>query len=335
MISFLAAALLAAVALPVGYTLVRTRQIRGDNRAGGTFTRIDGVRLHYHLSEPEGTGRDLPVLVFLHGASGNALDLKLAFEAGLRHRYRLLFVDRPGLGFSERGGARHQAVDAQARLIAGLLEALSIDGAVVVGHSLGAAVAAALGLAAPGRVRALAFLAPASHPWPGGVAWYYSLAAVPLIGWLFCRTLTLPVAERLAAAAMENVFAPEPAPEGYAEAIRVPLLFRPDSFRANAEQIAMLKPSLEAQSPLYPGLMQPAVIVTGTRDTVVWPSIHSEGLLRDLPQAELVVLDGAGHMPQHTRTDDCVAALERLVRRAAEAAPAAPERADRTALQPA
>jgi hypothetical protein len=97
------------------------------------------------------------------------------------------------------------------------------------------------------------------------------------------------------------------------------LLFLPDAFRSNATDIARLKPHVIAQSKDYGGLEQPTVILTGTEDTVVWPSIHSEGLLRDLPNAELVVLEGAGHMPHHTRTDAIVEALDRLVLRVGRA----------------
>ena len=40
----------------------------------------------------------------------------------------------------------------------------------------------------PTRVAGLVLLAPVSHPWPGGVAWYYHVAAAPLIGPLFACT---------------------------------------------------------------------------------------------------------------------------------------------------
>lgn len=62
-------------------------------------------------------------------------------------------------------------------------------------------------------------------------------------------------------------------------------------------------------------MSQPALVVTGTEDSIVWPSIHCEGLLRDLPHAQLLCLDKAGHMPHHTHTAMIVRGLEQLVRR--------------------
>ncbi|GAB4520404.1 MAG: alpha/beta hydrolase [Roseibium sp.] len=308
--------ILAAILLLLAvYTGLKAGKIHRRHAPDGSFATVDGVKLHYHYFPASGSGSGRPVLVFLHGASGNAYDTRLAFEEDCRGRFPVLFVDRPGLGHSQRGTDAHVPPDGQARLIAGLLEQLEIDRAVIVGHSLAGAVTAALGLAAPERVKGLAFLAPVTHVWPGGVTWYYTLAALPVIGWLFTWTLTLPVGERLAPAAMRNVFHPDAAPPDYASAIRLPLLFRPRSFRANAEQICRVRESVRAQAPRYPALTQPALVVTGTDDTVVWPSIHCEGLVRDLPDVELVILDRAGHMPHHTRTGDICAALDRLVRR--------------------
>lgn len=307
--------ILVLLSLSAIYTAWRVQQISERFEPDGSIAEIDGVDLHYHFTPGRDPDPEGPVLVFLHGASGNSYDTRLAFEGAFSGRYPLLFIDRPGLGFSERSFAKHSSLDGQARLIGGLLKHLEIERAIVVGHSYGAAVTAVLGLIEPDRVAGLAFIAPVSHPWPGGVDLYYRIAALPVVGPLFTRTVTLPLAERLAPAAILRVFAPGEAPEGYAEAINLPLLFRPRSFRANSADIAFLKEDVTRHSASYHELDQPAVIITGTDDTVVWPSIHSEGLLRDLPNAELVVLSNGGHMPHHTHKSDVVEALEKLVDR--------------------
>ena len=308
-------ALLGVFSLSAVYSVLRTRRISRELTPDGSFATVDGVRLHYHFLPAEQCRETLPVLVFLHGASGNSYDMRLAMEKMLRHRFPLLFVDRPGLGFSEPEPGGTGTPQVQAKLIAGLLKVLEIERAVVVGHSFGGAVTAALGLAAPDRVKGLAFLAPVSHVWPGGINWYYRVAALPVIGWLFTWTLTLLVGERLAPVMLAHVFHPDPAPAHYAEAVRLPLLFRPRSFRSNARDICSLKAAVRRQSDCYAQIAQPALVVSGTQDTVVWPSIHCEGLLKDLPQAELVMLDRAGHMPHHTHAGEIVTAIERLVER--------------------
>lgn len=316
MIIFLTGCIAVFLAL-AAYTFLRVRQITSQNKPDGSFATVNGLRLHYHFCPADEGRPQSPVLVFLHGASGNAYDSRLAFLKPLQGRFPLLFVDRPGHGFSERSGPEQSSPEEQAQLIAGLLEALEIKTAAVIGHSLGGAVAAALGLAAPERVKGLAFLAPVSHPWPGGVTWYHRVAALPVIGNLFCWTLTLPIAEKLAPGAIVSVFHPDAPPADYAAEIRLPLLFRPQAFRANSTDIAVLKRSVTRQAEHYSRLAQPALVVTGTQDTVVWPSIHCEGLLTALPDAELLILDQAGHMPHHTHAGDIIAGLERLVLRMA------------------
>ncbi|GAA0776894.1 alpha/beta hydrolase [Roseibium denhamense] len=308
--------ILAVVCALYGYTHVRAYQISRNSAPDGSFATLNGTRLHYHFLQSDVADRDTgPVLVFLHGASGNAYDSRLAFESTLKDKFSLLFIDRPGLGFSNRSHADQNTPEGQAKLISALLSELQIHDAIVIGHSLGAAVAAALAMEEPQKVKGVAFLAPATHPWPTEVNWYYRLAATPVVGKIFCWTLTLPVAERVMPRAVENVFKPQPAPGNYVSEIRADLLLVPDVFRSNAFDIANLKASVIAQSEKYRSIGQPALIVTGTADSVVWPSIHSEGLLQDLPDAELLILDTAGHMPHHTHTDAILRELNRLVRR--------------------
>ena len=56
----------------------------------------------------------------------------------------------------------------------------------------------------------------------------------------------------------------------------------------------------------------PTVIITGDRDTIVSPDIHSRALAATLPHAKLIVLPGVGHAVQHVAADLVVAETERL-----------------------
>ena len=150
-----------------GYTRFQSERIEAQFPPAGEFAEVAGVRLHYVDRPVEGS--DKPPVVFLHGASGNLNDQRVAFESQLADSRRLIFIDRPGHGYSQRGGAETPAQ--QADLIAGLLEQLGIEKAVIVGHSLGSASTAALGVLYPEKVQGLVFLAPATHEWPGGVTW--------------------------------------------------------------------------------------------------------------------------------------------------------------------
>ena len=64
---------------------------------------VGGLRMN-SVFVPSGANADLPPIVFIHGASGNLRDQMHAFRPKLEGRADLLFLDRPGHGYSERGG---------------------------------------------------------------------------------------------------------------------------------------------------------------------------------------------------------------------------------------
>ena len=259
----------------------------------------------------------MPV-VLLHGASGNLQDMRLALGDRLAARHRVILIDRPGHGWSGRpGGDEDASPTRQAALIAEVLDRLGIRRAIIVGHSFAGAVVTAFALSFPERVAGLVLMAPVTHPWPGGIAWFYRVAATPVIGPLFARTVVLPAAfpflDRFSAA----VFAPQAMPEDYPRLAAIPLLLRPSAFVANARDVAALKESVTRQSPRYGEITAPTVIVTGDRDTIVSPTIHSRALAATLPHAKLIVLPGIGHAVQHVAADLVVSEIERLAAGAA------------------
>ena len=92
----------------------------------GSFADIDGTRLHYvHVPAP---GRpELPPLVFFHGATANLKDQMVPLRPLLEGRAELLFLDRPGHGWSGRGPGNNETQEAQAETIAALMRHLGIS----------------------------------------------------------------------------------------------------------------------------------------------------------------------------------------------------------------
>ncbi|MGG7516665.1 alpha/beta fold hydrolase [Allorhizobium undicola] len=262
-----------------------------------------------------GPNPDLPPIVFIHGASGNLRDQAGAFLEPLRGRAELLFIDRPGHGYSERGGPQNATPDGQAKALADAMDRLGIAQAIIVGHSFGGAIAASFALYHPEKTRGLLFLAPATHPWPTGVDWHYRLAVRPVLGWLFSH-LIVPLAGRLRLdSATRGVFAPDPRPADYVATTAPHLVLRPRTFRHNAEDVTQLHAYVTATAPLYPAIKAPTVVISGTEDRIVLADIHSRGLARDIAGAELIWLDGMGHKPDYAANALAVTALERLARR--------------------
>ena len=275
--------------------------------------RIDvgGFKLNSILIEA-GAAPDLPPIVFIHGASTSLYDPLLSFRVRLEGRARLLFVDRPGHGDSDAGGAENILPDAQADAIARLMEARGIAKAIMVGHSFGGAVIAAFAIRHPDKVAGLVFLSPVVYPWPGGVAWYYSAARPPLTGLLFSAFIVPPIGILTIDSATKAVFAPNQRPAGYIKATRALQALRPGAFQYNAREIAALSGWAKSASPGYRKIRAPTVIIAGDADKTVSTDIHARHLARDIQGSTLIVVHNLGHKSDYVAADLVVAAIEKL-----------------------
>jgi pimeloyl-ACP methyl ester carboxylesterase len=311
MLLILALIIVAALGLCAALTWLGTAGLERAHRPAGRRVPVAGG--HLHVVDIGSARSTAPPVVLLHGASGNLEDERLTLGAALAATRRVLLIDRPGHGFSDRpGGAADASPGRQAALVAQALDALGIERAIVVGHSWSGALATALALDFPVRVAGLVLLAPVTHPWPGGIAWYNRLAVTPAIGPLFVRTLALPVGTLLIGGAIASVFAPQAPPPGYLRGAAARLVLRPAEFAANAQDIAQLKAFVTAQVARYRAITAPTVIISGDRDDTVSIDRHARAVAALIPDARLTVLQGIGHMLQHVAADAIVAAIDEL-----------------------
>ncbi len=103
---------------------------------------------------------DGPDVLLLHGLGGTRASL---FEtaAALSGRYRVHAPDLPGFGSSSKPASGGYNARWFAEIVLGLMDALEISRARLVGNSMGGRVAIETGLIAPERVSALGLLCPA------------------------------------------------------------------------------------------------------------------------------------------------------------------------------
>ncbi|MBM3611515.1 MAG: alpha/beta hydrolase [Alphaproteobacteria bacterium] len=280
----------------------------------GRLIEVEGLRIHAHIEgQPAGRAQDV---ILIHGASGSTRDFTQGLSARLGREFRVIAFDRPGLGWSQDAGEAGLTPEGQARILAAAARSLGVRRPVIVGHSYGGAVALAWALEAPRETGAVVVLSGATMPWPGGLGLWYALTASR-----FGQSTVLPFAaayapEGAAARAVAAIFAPERVPEGYVEGVGAGLSLRRQTLAVNARQVNALRPSLVAMSARYGSLDLPVEVLHGTRDRIVPVEIHAKPLFAALPRARLTLIEGAGHMPHHTRKDEVIAAI----RRAAEAA---------------
>jgi pimeloyl-ACP methyl ester carboxylesterase len=280
----------------------------------GRFIDTTSGRQHVlDVGPDDATAGNAPALVLMHGANANLGDMRLALVGRLRARHRVIAIDRPGHGWSERsGGAADASPRRQAAVVHEILDKLNVRRPILLGHSWSGALVAAYALAYPDDLGGLVLMAPATNPWTTGLPWYFDLEATPVIGPLFIHTLALPLAYLALDRLVDLVFDPQRPPPDYVERAGITLALRPSSITANSEDLAVLKPFVTEQAPHYPEIKTRTVVITGTNDRIVTPRVHARAIAAQIPGAQLVVLEGIGHMPHQVSTDRVVAAVEAL-----------------------
>lgn len=316
MLSPLPLALLTVVLLAAGVFVVDRfadlKEARAEAGHGplGQLIEVDGTVVHALV---KGDGPDL---VLLHGASGNLRDFTFGLVEPLSRDFRVIAFDRPGLGWTEPLDRKSETPRDQARLLQRAADQLGVTAPIVLGHSYGGVVALAWALERPEETSALVLLGSVSNPWPGGIDLLYRVNASGPGGALVVPLLTAFAPKDRIDTALQAIFAPQDVPAGYGAHVGAGLTLRRDSLRANARQLAGLKPEVVAMSKDYHTLTMPAELLHGEDDTIVPIDVHSEPLSRQMPQAVLTAMPGVGHMPHHADPQAVIDAVHRVAARA-------------------
>lgn len=302
---------LAALALAVAWLAARHEaRAEASHPPQGQILDIGGHRVHALVM---GSGPDL---VLIHGASGNLRDMTFSLAPRLAERYRVIAIDRPGLGYTDRINRSGASIAQQAELLMQTARHLGAERPIVLGHSYGGAVALAWAAYYPEDLSALIAVSSPSMSWTTALDPLYRVTSSWLGGALAVPLITAFVPDSRVDEAVESIFAPQPVPEGYAAHVGTGLTLRRVSLRANADQRASLLDEIIALQPFYAQIAVPTELVHGSADTTVGLSIHSEKLVDRIPGAVLTRLPGIGHMPHHVAEDAVVAAIDRAAARA-------------------
>ncbi len=301
--------LAAVVAGLVAFNALLARRAEALVPPVGRFVLVDGVRLHY---VDEGTG---PVVLLIHGLASQLQTFTYAINALLKTRYRLIAVDRPGCGYSQAGSSA--SLGGQAALFAGLLAALGVERALVVGHSLGGALALALATDHPARVAGVALLAPATQPQgePPRALLRFAIRN-DLIRWVAAWTVAAPLALYARERTLKNLFAPDPVPGDFAGRGGAALAARPASFRNAARDLVEAGGQLAAYAGRYGTIHVPVGVLFGRGDRILDCAVHGEGLRRQIAGAVVELIDEGGHMTPVASPERSAAFIEAMAERA-------------------
>ena len=302
--------IVAVLAAGAVVTYVGTWLIERTHKPRGRFIDVGGFPQHLIEMGPQDAHQALPVVV-IHGASANLEDMHMALGEGFGGRRRVIFVDRPGLGFSARPARQGTSPAYQAAVLRGVLDRLGVERAILIGHSWAAALALAFALDCPEHTAGLVLVAPATHPGVWRRIRYSAILGGP-VGWFFSRTLAFPLGALLMWPGSRTAFLPQTMPERYVRRSAAMLVLRPRSLMANWADVGCLEAFLERQIERYAALSVPTIVLAGDRDPFVPTERHAEKLAAASPRVKLIVLPGFGHMLHHAAAARVVEAVEEL-----------------------
>ena len=276
--------------LPFTYTQLEVKKIENKYPPLGYFKNIDGYNIHY-----TDIGSGQPV-VLLHSQPANERQFDL-LKNKLKENYRVISIDRPGMGYSEGPKINSsERLFLQAEIIAKLLDEIIDEKPIVVGHSYGAALALSLALYEEKNIKKLILVNTVSHPWKGDGVWLpFKIITNPLIGKIFSQTYAMIYGKSVIDRSADDNFPDNKPTPGFINRVGAELTLRPETLESYALDAINLKSALSEQFKNYKNLSIPVTILAGVGDRVTPNKTHSFQLHKDIKHSILIELNSVEH----------------------------------------
>jgi pimeloyl-ACP methyl ester carboxylesterase len=268
--------------------------------AGERDTIVDGVR--WRSREASGEGGE--AVVYVHGFLSSSATWKKVL-AGAAAGRSAIAVDLPGSGFSDRPWPYDYTVGAQALHLWRYLDAREARRVVLVGNSLGGAVALVAAAARPDRVAALVLVDSASPR--AAIPWQFRLMRAPMAGELEMELLCRPVmawtlrnrlyerASRVTEETVADWWDPVPVPGSRAAAL------------------ASLRSNRRGYEDVAARITAPTLVLWGAGDRLL-PTSSGADIAQEIPGAWFLTLPDAGHVPQEETPTEFARAVADFLR---------------------
>ena len=269
-----------------------------------------GSTLHYW----EYNGDKRPTIVVIHGYRGTHHGL----ERVIAHmpKYRFIVPDLPGFGDSAPLAAGAHDIEGYATAMAHFIRQLSLEGSILVGHSMGSIVAAELAKSHPDLIELLVLINPiAAHPLKGTSG----LVVTPSIfyHWLGGKALPAGLGRKLLDSKTFLLFGSVLMAKTRDKNLR--RLVHANHLRhmtAYASPRMLYEAYLGSLSGTVtdraPHITVPTLLVAGDKDDLAPPATQKR-LVQQLPGAELVVIDDVGHLIHYETPLEAAEAIDRFI----------------------
>jgi pimeloyl-ACP methyl ester carboxylesterase len=266
------------------------------------YIEIENIRVRYVEA---GAG---PAVVMIHGNAGSVDDFDFKSLGQLCADHRVIAVDRPGHGKSDRPNGLAANLQYQTQLVHDTLMHLGISRPVLVGHSWGGALALAYAVDYPNEVSAIVLLAPAAYADAGGDQFLRAVLKTPVVGDVSLTVGRILFGKRILKKELAKAFYPDSVPDDYLRYASSSWLHH-KQLRAYFEDEWSLNKDLERTSKHYPDIRIPVVVVTGDHDKVVSAKRNAYRLKTSIAQSQLIELKNTGHQVPQTHPESIYNAL--------------------------
>lgn len=271
-----------------------------------------GIRMHYR---DEGA-RDAPTLLLIHGFSASLHTWepwveRLATGDQRINDYRIVSLDLPGHGLTRAPAGYQASIEAFRDAVEAFVRSQQLTDFAIAGSSMGGNVAWEYALAHPEQVNALILVG--ASGWEETRAEYadeppvFRLLRSPAAPLLRDLDNTALVRQGLENSFVDQALVTDAMVTRYSELSRAPghrdillqmtLGFRERNY-ATPERLAALQ--------------MPTLVFTGDQDLLI-PPANAQQFADAIPNAELIVFENVGHIPQEERPDESAMAVHEFL----------------------
>ncbi|MCS6994322.1 MAG: alpha/beta hydrolase [Anaerolineales bacterium] len=273
------------------------------------FIPVGELTVHY---KQMGSGE--PVFILLHGFGASTFSWREVM-APFAELGRVIAYDRPAFGLTSRPmpgewkGQNPYSPESQAAIVIGLMDALGVDTAWLVGNSAGGTVSVYTALTYPQRISGLILVDAAIYTGGGSPGWVRPLLATPQmrrIGPLLARQIATSGNDFIRSAFHDPSLVTPEVLEGYRKPLRAH-----NWDRALWELTSASRPLGLAER--LNELNLPVLVITGDDDRIV-PTEQSIRLANEIPGAALAVIPNAGHLPHEEKPAEFMQAVREFLK---------------------
>lgn len=270
------------------------------------FIEVNGLMVHYKMM-----GHGAPYYILLHGFGASLFSWHAVMEPFSRQG-TVITYDRPAFGLTERPmrwtGQNPYNTAANEALLLGLMDNFGIQKAILVGNSAGGTLSMVFALANPDRVQALILVDPAVYG-DGAPGWVRFLGRTPQmqhLGPLFVRSIQSRGLDLVKTAWHDPSRITQETWDGYT----LPL-------KAVDWDRALWDFTLASHATGLTGHLQdfsmPILVITGSDDRIV-PTADTVRLADSIPNASLVIIQDAGHVPHEEQPQLFMQAVDAFIK---------------------